>query len=138
MRGEPGPLPSRFDLIILLSALAKVLMERLTPRTTNSYGKTPGELGRVLDDLQAVEPLLRKAADHEVRTTMPLSDMVTTVLHLAGALAGRQDTPASCSVTARDPPWSSPTNLLITVRAQIRVDGSRSVRRGPKVVQRDR
>ena len=75
----------RFDLIILLSAPAEVLVERLAERLTNSFGKSPGELGRVLDDLQAVEPLLRKVADHEIRTTMPLSDVVTEVLRLTGA-----------------------------------------------------
>ena len=75
----------RFDLIILLSAPAEVLAERLASRSANSFGRAPGELDRVLDDLQAVEPLLRKAATHEIRTTMPLGDVVTAVLHLAGA-----------------------------------------------------
>jgi dephospho-CoA kinase len=74
----------RFDVIILLSAPAEVLARRLASRTGNPYGKTPGELRRVFDDLQAVEPLLRKAADHEIRTTTPLSDVVTTVLRLTG------------------------------------------------------
>lgn len=75
----------RFDLIILLSAPAEVLAERLASRTTNSFGRAPGELDRVLDDLQAVEPLLRTAATHEIRTTMPLSEVVAAVLHLADA-----------------------------------------------------
>ena len=75
----------RFDLIILLSAPAGVLTERLASRTANSFGKAPGELGRVLDDLQAVEPLLRKVATHEIRTTRPLADVVAEILHLAGA-----------------------------------------------------
>jgi len=73
----------RFDLIILLSAPVEVLTERLASRTTNSFGQAPGELERVLDDLQVVEPLLRKAATHEIRTTMPLGDVVAEVLHLA-------------------------------------------------------
>jgi dephospho-CoA kinase len=75
----------RFDVIILLSAPAEILAERLASRTDNPYGKTPGELLRVLDDLRAAEPLLRKAADYEIRTTMPLSDVVTAVLRLTGA-----------------------------------------------------
>ena len=75
----------RFDLIILLSAPVEVLTTRLASRTTNSFGTAPGELERVLDDLQAVEPLLRKAATYEIRTTMPLGDVVAEVLHLAGA-----------------------------------------------------
>jgi dephospho-CoA kinase len=75
----------RFDLIILLSAPVEVLAERLATRTTNSFGRAPGELARVLDDLQAVEPLLRQAATHEIRATVPLGDVVAEVLHLAGA-----------------------------------------------------
>jgi adenylate kinase family enzyme len=78
----------RFDLIILLSAPAEVLVERIADRTTNGYGRAPGELGRILADLRAVEPRLRAAADHEIRTTMPLGEVVTTVLGLAG-LASR-------------------------------------------------
>jgi dephospho-CoA kinase len=75
----------RFDLIILLSAPAEVLVERLASRTSNPFGKSPGELERVLDDLRSVEPLLRTAADHEIRTTKPLSDVVAEVLRLAAA-----------------------------------------------------
>jgi dephospho-CoA kinase len=75
----------RFDLIILLSAPVEVLAERLSSRTTNSFGRAPGELERVLDDLQAVEPLLRKVASHEIRTTKPLGEVVGEVLYLAGA-----------------------------------------------------
>lgn len=75
----------RFDVIILLSVPAEILAQRLASRTGNPYGQTPGELRRVFDDLRAVEPLLRKAADYEIRTTMPLGDVVTAVLRLIGA-----------------------------------------------------
>lgn len=68
-----------------LSAPAGVLTERLASRTANSSGKAPGELARVLDDLRAVEPLLRSAATHEIRTTRPPADVVAEILHLAGA-----------------------------------------------------
>ena len=74
----------QFDVIILLSAPAEILAERLASRTGNPYGKTPAELRWVFDDLQTVEPLLRKAADHEIHTTVPLSDVVTAVLRLTG------------------------------------------------------
>jgi shikimate kinase len=75
---------SQFDVIILLSAPAQTMIERLAARTANPYGKAPGELSRILGDLAAIEPLLRKAADHEIQTTIPLSDVVATVLRLAG------------------------------------------------------
>jgi hypothetical protein len=69
----------------LLSAPLETLIERLVTRTTNSYGKAPTELRRVLDDVETIEPLLRGVARHEVRTTVPLSDVVTTVLRLVEA-----------------------------------------------------
>jgi dephospho-CoA kinase len=75
----------QFDHIILLSAPASTLLERLAARTTNPYGKTAGERARVLEDLRTVEPLLRRVADHEVRTTMPLDEVITTILRLVGA-----------------------------------------------------
>jgi len=75
----------RFDHIILLSAPLETLVERLATRTSNSFGKAPEDLRRILDDLQTVEPLLRRVADHEVRTTLPLSDVVTTILRLVEA-----------------------------------------------------
>jgi shikimate kinase len=75
---------SDFDHVILLSAPAGVLLDRLATRTTNPFGKAPAELSRILADLAEVEPVLRRVADHEVGTTMPLTDVVDTVLRLVG------------------------------------------------------
>jgi shikimate kinase len=75
---------SEFDHIILLSAPGDVLLGRLATRTNNPFGKTPDEFRRILDDLATIEPLLRRAAHHEIRTTMPLSDVVASVLRLVG------------------------------------------------------
>jgi dephospho-CoA kinase len=75
----------RFDRIVLLSAPVDTMVERLTTRTDNPYGSTPEDLRRVLDDTATVEPLLRRIADHEVRTTMPLAEVVRTVLGLVEA-----------------------------------------------------
>jgi dephospho-CoA kinase len=74
----------QFDRIILLSAPVQAMMQRLADRTSNPYGKTPGDLGRVLSDTKNIEPLLRQVADHEISTTMPLDDVVRAVLRLAG------------------------------------------------------
>ena len=76
---------ARFDHIILLSAPLEVVMGRLAGRTSNPYGKTPEELSRIVDDVAAVEPLLRRVADHEVRTTIPLTEVVTAILRLVDA-----------------------------------------------------
>ncbi len=76
---------TQFDHIILLTAPPETLVERLATRSSNSFGKSPEDLSRILDDIATVEPLLRRAADHEIQTTMPLSDVVTTILRLVGA-----------------------------------------------------
>jgi dephospho-CoA kinase len=75
----------RFDHIVLLSAPVETLLGRLETRTENPYGKSPEELRRILDDLENVEPLLRRVADHEVRTTAPLDEVVANVLRLVDA-----------------------------------------------------
>ena len=76
---------AQFDHVILLSAPLEVLMGRLAARTSNSYGKALEELSRIVDDVENVEPLLRRAADHEVRTTIPLNEVVTTIMRLVDA-----------------------------------------------------
>ena len=73
----------RFDHVILLSASADIILERLASRTGNSYGKAPGEAARVLELIQTVEPLLRRAADHEINTSAPLDEVVAEVLRIA-------------------------------------------------------
>ena len=80
-----GKFHPQFDHVVLLSAPLETLVERLATRTDNTYGKAPEELRRFLEDFATVEPLLRRAADHEVRTTVPLDEVVTTVLRLVDA-----------------------------------------------------
>jgi dephospho-CoA kinase len=72
----------QFDEIVLLSAPADVIVERLGSRTNNPYGKRPGEVARVLDLKREVEPLLRRAAGHEIDTSAALGDVVAAVLGL--------------------------------------------------------
>ena len=74
----------QFDHIVLLSAPVETLVQRLDTRTGNTFGRGPQERRRVLDDLAAAEPRLRAVADHEVRTTGPLDEVVTTLLRLVG------------------------------------------------------
>jgi shikimate kinase len=75
-----GKFHPSFDHIILLSAPMSVLMERLSSRTTNTYGKDPSERARILQHVETVEPLLRRAASMEVDTSAALDRMVNTVL----------------------------------------------------------
>lgn len=75
----------QFDHIVLLSAPVESMLERLATRTDNPYGNAPEERRRFLEDVETVEPLLRRVADHEVRTTVPLNEVVATVLRLVDA-----------------------------------------------------
>jgi dephospho-CoA kinase len=59
----------QFDHIVLLSAPVDVLVQRLTGRTNNTYGKTSTELAETLNFLQTVEPKLRSRATLEIDTT---------------------------------------------------------------------
>jgi dephospho-CoA kinase len=77
-----GQFLPQFDHVVLLSAPADVLMERLATRTTNQYGKHPDEVARVLSLVDEVEPLLRRVAGSEIDTSAPLEEVVATVLRL--------------------------------------------------------
>lgn len=72
----------QFDHVVLLSAPTDVILQRLATRTTNTYGKRPEEVTRVLDLVETVEPLLRSAADHEIDTSAELDEVVGKVLRL--------------------------------------------------------
>ena len=73
---------AQFDHVILFSAPAPVLIDRLSARTNNTYGKQPHELARVLDLKQTVEPLLRAAAGHEIDTSASPDQVVAKLLDL--------------------------------------------------------
>lgn len=75
---------SQFDHIVLLTAPAGSVVERLAARTNNSYGKRPEEVARVLNLLQTIEPALRRVAGHEVDTCGPLNQVVAKVLQFVG------------------------------------------------------
>jgi broad-specificity NMP kinase len=77
-----GKFYPQFDEIVLLSAPAVVLVERLATRTTNSYGKRPEELAETLGYIETVEPLLRKSATLEIDATAPLDQVVAKVVGL--------------------------------------------------------
>lgn len=77
-----GKFLPQFDHVILLSAPAEVIAARLATRTNNPYGKHPDEVARVLDLQVSVEPVLRRAAGHEIDTSAGLDAVVATVLQL--------------------------------------------------------
>ena len=77
----------RFDAVVLLSAPADVILDRVARRTTNTYGKTPLERAMILADLASVEPLLRAGCTHELDAGRPLADIVADLTAIAGPRA---------------------------------------------------
>jgi hypothetical protein len=80
----------RFDAVVLLSAPADVILDRVSRRTTNSYGKPAVERAMILDDLAMVEPLLRNGCTHELDASRPLADIVADPRTLRGTSRGRR------------------------------------------------
>lgn len=80
-----GRFYDRFGAIVLLSAPTDVILRRVQSRVNNSFGHTMKERSQILADIAEVEPLLRRAATHEVRTDRPLSEVVDAV---AGIVSG--------------------------------------------------
>ena len=64
----------RFDAVVLLSAPAEVLLERIESRTTNDYGKSAEERALILEHIAEVEPLLRAGCTHEIDAAQPLGE----------------------------------------------------------------
>jgi dephospho-CoA kinase len=75
----------RFDAVVLLSAPAALILDRVAARTTNDYGKTPLERAMILDDLANVEPLLRMSCTHELDASRPLDDVVADLIAIASS-----------------------------------------------------
>ncbi len=76
----------RFDAVVLLSAPADVVLERVAARETNDYGKTEAQRDLIVHDLATVEPLLRAGATAEIDTCAPLDEVVDTLERIAGSV----------------------------------------------------
>src|SRR5262245_27208891 len=77
-----GKFYDRFDAVVLLSAPAEVVLERIESRTTNDYGRAPGERERILSDLAAFEPLLRATCTHELDATRPVEEVAAALFEI--------------------------------------------------------
>ena len=73
----------RFNAVVLLSAPADVILDRIARRTTNSYGKTAVERAMIVDDFASVEPLLRESCTHELDASRPLDEVVADLAAIA-------------------------------------------------------
>lgn len=73
----------RFDAVVLLSAPADMILDRVARRTTNDYGKTRVERAMIVVDLAEIEPLLREGCTHELDAGRPLDDVVADLIAIA-------------------------------------------------------
>jgi dephospho-CoA kinase len=78
-----GKFYPRFDAVVLLSAPAEVILDRVATRKTNDFGKSEAERRRILYDLASVEPLLREGATAEIDTRAPLDEVADTLEQIA-------------------------------------------------------
>ena len=77
------------ETVILLSAPAATIMERLAARSPDGYGTAPEERRKVSELIATVEPLLRQSADHEIDTRQPVATTVDAILQIAKRAATR-------------------------------------------------
>ena len=77
-----GSFYDRFDAVVLLSAPAEVLLQRIAKRSTNDYGKSHEERELILGHLREVEPLLRATCTHEIDATLPPGAVVDRLLEI--------------------------------------------------------
>ena len=73
----------KFDAVVLLSAPAEVLLDRLAARTTNDYGKSAEERDLILEHVAEIEPLLRATCTHELDASRPLAEVVDDLARIA-------------------------------------------------------
>ena len=78
-----GQFYRRFDAVVLLSAPAEVLFERLRSRTTNPYGRSDAQQAFIAADVAAVEPVLRAGATNEIDTRRPLAEIADELERVA-------------------------------------------------------
>ncbi len=83
-----GKFYDRFAAVVLLSAPLEVILERVANRTTNDYGKGPGELELIRFHLETVEPLLRATCTHELDASKPLDDVVDALVTIGRSVKG--------------------------------------------------
>jgi hypothetical protein len=86
-----GTFYDRFDAVVLLSAPAAVILDRIAERTTNDYGKDPAERELILHHKATVEPLLRAGCTHELDATRPLEEIVAGLIEIAEAVEVRPE-----------------------------------------------
>ncbi len=77
-----------FEHVVLLSAPLHVLVERVSARTNNPYGKTPEHQAEIARYVDTVEPLLRRRATLELNGQRPATDLADVIEDLVTRTGG--------------------------------------------------
>jgi shikimate kinase len=77
-----GRFYDRFDHVVLLSAPLGVLLDRVTARSSNPYGKTAAHRAEIARYVREVEPLLRRGATVELDGQRPVGELADIVEQL--------------------------------------------------------
>lgn len=80
-----GDFYDHFHEVVLLTAEPELIAERLTTRSTNSYGKDLRELAQALEDQRMFEPVLRHRATMVIDTSASLEQIVSAILARVGS-----------------------------------------------------
>jgi dephospho-CoA kinase len=85
-RSNQGQFHRLFDSVVLLSAPVELMLERIDARSDNPFGKREPEREKIVADLAAVEPRLRRIATAEIDTaSTPLDEVVRRLERIAAA-----------------------------------------------------
>jgi shikimate kinase len=69
----------RFEHIVLISAPLDVLLERVSRRRNNPYGRTAAQRAEIASNMRIVEPLLRRGVTLELSGQLPVSDLADAI-----------------------------------------------------------
>lgn len=85
-----GRFYDRFDHVVLLSAPVDVLIERVSRRTDNPYGRSAAEQDEIRRYAVEVEPLLRQSAHVELDGRRSVDDLADAVESLGSTGPGER------------------------------------------------
>ncbi|WP_336783706.1 AAA family ATPase [Paenibacillus illinoisensis] len=81
-----------FDAIVLLSAPLDVILERVSSRHNNPYGKTQAEREEIIHYVHTVEPLLRAGSTFEIDTRKSIEEVTDELERIAASPCKRSTT----------------------------------------------
>ena len=77
-----GSFYDRFEHVVLLTAPLHVLIERVSRRTNNPYGKTAEQRAEIATFVESVEPLLRRGATVVLDGRRPARELADVIEEL--------------------------------------------------------